>query len=98
MKVLAAADVIDSLIADVRLRVPPAAWAEVRNRHTIEHTVTAWQQALDRARRRHVEHPPPTPAIARCLRDALGDLMGGPLLRLRRFTRERLANRRPGQR
>jgi hypothetical protein len=98
MKVLAAAALIDSLIADVRLRVPPAAWAEVRNRHTIEHTVTAWLQALDQADRRHVEDPPPTPTIARRLRDALGGVMEGPLPRLRRFNREPLARRRPGQR
>lgn len=84
-----------------RERVAHAARAVVRERHTLAHSVEAWDAALCLAlQRRAAASLPARSALWRPIahwRDAVAAGCEGAVLRLRHFNRQRLARRKSGQ-
>jgi hypothetical protein len=74
--------------------VAQAARAVVRERHTLAHSVDAWEAALRLALQRRVAAPPPSRGPLWHLRDAVAAGFEGAVLRLRHFNRQRLARRK----
>ena len=84
--------------ADWRQRTATAARDAVRQRHSPERTVAAWQQALAQAlAHRALAHVPPA-SLARRLQAALHGALEPAALRLRAFNRARLARRQQARR
>ena len=76
-----------------RARVAVAARATVRERHTLAHTVAAWQRAIETALTRRASAPLPAPGWRWQLHDALDRRFEAAWLGLRAFNRARLARR-----
>ncbi len=76
-----------------RQRLAAAARLQVRRQHTQQHMVDAWQQALEAALQRRAQTQLQAPTWAWRAQEALGAVLEGPALHLRRFNRERLEKR-----
>lgn len=74
-----------------RQRVAAAARAAVRERHTLAHTVAAWQRVIDMALARRAPAPPP--GWAWRVREATAARLEALALKLRALNRARLAHR-----
>ena len=79
--------------AGMRQALAEAARAAVRERHTLAHSMDAWQFAIESALAQVAARPPPALGLAWRLREAGATLAEGPMLALRRINRERLARR-----
>jgi len=89
-----------SAVADAgwRSRVATAARAVVRQRHTLDQTVAAWQAAVQGAVHRRATTVLPAPTLAWRLEEAFAVALEGGVLRLRAFNRARLARRQQARR
>ena len=76
-----------------RQRVACAARTAVRERHTLAHTVAAWQAALAEAMQRRARSPAPVLTLAWRLQAAWSAAIEPAALRLRALNRARLARR-----
>ena len=74
-----------------RQRIAAAARAAVRERHTLAHTVSAWQRVVDTALERRA--PAPLPGWGWRVREATAARLEALALKLRALNRARLANR-----
>ena len=79
--------------ADWRQRVAMAARLTVRARFSQQHTVAAWQRALDAAMQHRQTCVPPAPGMLWRTRDAMESVFEATLLRLRALNRARLVRR-----
>jgi O-antigen biosynthesis protein len=84
--------------AHTRQRWAGAARAVVRERFTLQHTVAAWQRALQAAQRRRAELGPLSAGMAWRAQDQLGLWLESTALRLRQINRARLAKRQQPRR
>jgi len=78
-----------------RHRMAQAARDAVRQRHTLAHTVAAWQRAVEAAVQRRASTVLAPAALSWRVSEALTTVLEGSVLRLRRFNRARLARRAP---
>ena len=76
-----------------RQRIAAAARLEVQAHHSLQHTVDAWERALQTALQRRAAAVLPTPGPGLQLRQALADAFDDLALRLRALNRARLAKR-----
>jgi hypothetical protein len=73
--------------------VAAAARRHVLLHHTVQHTVDAWSQAIEKALLGRASHPPGPGPWAQRTTDAVAGWMERPLQRLRALNRARLAKR-----